>query len=55
MKNEVLAKDPDFDNERFAKWKIALKSEGEDGCGDVEAAEKLCQLVGKSKNFFFIS
>ena len=38
MKNEILAKDPDFDNERFSKWKRALKSEGEDGCGDVEAA-----------------
>ena len=27
--------------------KRALKSEGEEGCGDVEAAEKLCALVEK--------
>ena len=52
MKNEILAKDPEFDNERFAKWKRALKSEGEDGCGDVEAAEKLFLACDQDRDGF---
>ena len=46
MRDAILAQDPSFDNERFKKWQRALKSEGEEGCGDVEAADKLCALIG---------
>merc|ERR1719447_402111 len=45
MRDAILAQDPSFDNERFKKWQRALKSEGEEGCGDVEAADKLCALI----------
>ena len=45
MRDAILAKDPSFDNERLKKWQRALKSEGEEGCGDVEAADKLCALI----------
>ena len=45
MRDTILAKDPSFDNERLKKWQHALKSEGEEGCGDVEAKDKLCALI----------
>jgi hypothetical protein len=45
MRDAILAKDPSFDNDRLKKWQRALKSEGEEGCGDVEAADKLCALI----------
>ena len=45
MRDAILHDDPSFEETRFSGWEKALDKEGEEGCGDDDAKERLFALI----------
>jgi len=50
MKDEILYDEAAFVETRFSQWRERLDKEGEEGCGDSEAAERLKALVEEASS-----
>jgi len=48
MRDLIYHDDPAFEEVRFSGWEKALDKEGEEGCGDEEAKERLFQLIAQA-------